>query len=310
MRSEVTEIGQGGGCPDAINLARFAAGVLDHETSRKVMQHLTGCAACGGQLRMISSLDGDDLTPEELALIEALPSSRPAGQKALARKLAARQRAFSPMLRIAAAIAGVGVMLGGLSYYLQTGPEQMIARAYSSRRPFAFRLTGGGAPGPIHVERSSFGISSLTRELVDALDRLNTAVSRKPDDPRLLAAAGQAKLMAFRFDEATAALERAHRMDPGNERITADLATALALQSERVEAGETNRPIMARSLQLLDEALQQRPADTVARFNRALVLRALGRESEAEAELQRCLHDEPDGAWRGEITRQLNLVQH
>jgi hypothetical protein len=66
---------------------------------------------------------------------------------------------------------------------------------------------------------------------------------------------------------------------------------------------------MMRSLKLLDDCLGRRPSDSVARFNRALVLKSLGRDSEAAADLRQSLRDEKDPAWRDEITRQLKDIQ-
>jgi tetratricopeptide (TPR) repeat protein len=222
-----------------------------------------------------------------------------------------QRRVFLPYMRMAAAIAGVGIALGGLWYVLQQGrgkPDEVVARAYSERRPFGYRITGGGTPGPIQIERSWFGLTNAPPALVHALTVLNGEASRRPRDSQVLSAAAQARLVAFELDPAQELLERARRQDPADDNINVNLATALALRSERVETGEPGRPLMTRSLHLLDEVLKRNASNTVARFNRALVLKSLGRDSEATAELARCLRDEPDTAWREEIQRQLNSL--
>ena len=312
MKGQVTVIGHSGGCPDSVDLARFAAGMLEPDASEKVMRHISGCPDCSGRLRLITNPDEDDLTPDELSVINNLPSARPAGRAALAKKMGVRQRPlFVPAMQIAAAIACVGIAVGGFWYARLNRPashDQTIASAYSSHRPFAFRLSANGNPGPIRIQRSSYAPTSLPSELVNALATLDAEVSRKPNDPKLLNASGEAKLLALDLVDATQALERARQLDPANERIATNLATALALQSESVEAGEPNRPLLLRSLQLLDASLRQQPLDTVARFNRALVLSALGRDRDAAAEFRRCLANETNPAWREEIAQRLKAL--
>jgi tetratricopeptide (TPR) repeat protein len=312
MKPQARAIHQPDGCPDALDLWAFAEGRLDPQTSEKVMTHVTDCAECGSRLRVIAAPGEEDFSADELAMIDNLPSARPSGRTALVKKMRGERWAFGPAMRIAAMIAGVGIVLGGFWYTRQgltPDADKLIATAYTSRRPFAYRLTGGGNPGPVRIERASSTLTDLPREVVDALVALDQTVARRPEDPKLLSALGQAKLLAVDLPAAIETLERAHQLSPLDEGIASNLATALALESERLEAGEANRPLMMRSLKLLDDCLGRRPSDSVARFNRALVLKSLGRDSEAAADLRQSLRDEKDPAWRDEITRQLKDIQ-
>ena len=136
--------------------------------------------------------------------------------------------AFGPALRIAAMIAGVGIVLGGFWYSRQgrmPEADKLIATAYSSRRPFAYRLTSGGNPGPVRIDRAPSFLTDLPREVVDALVALEQTVARRPDDPKLLSALGQAKLLAIDLRQATKTLERAHQLSP-RRRIMLNLTGA------------------------------------------------------------------------------------
>jgi tetratricopeptide (TPR) repeat protein len=245
-------------------------------------------------------------------MIDNLPSARPSGRTALVKKMRGERWAFGPAMRIAAMIAGVGIILGGFWFTRQgrmPEADKLIATAYSSRRPFAYRLTSGGNPGPVRIDRAPSFLTDLPREVVDALVALEQTIARRPEDPKVLSALGQAKLLAIDLQAASETLERAHQLSPLDEGIASNLATALALQSERLEAGDASRPLMMRSLRLLDDCLRQRPSDSVARFNRALILKSLGRDSDAAADLRQSLRDEKDPAWRDEIARHLKDIQ-
>jgi tetratricopeptide (TPR) repeat protein len=309
MSAPITSIERYGGCPDSVQLARFAAGMLDEAASRRLMRHITDCPECGSNLRTIVASDDDDLTLDELAAIDNLPSARPTGRATLARRMAAQRRLFAPWMRIAAVIAGVGIALGGFWYARQrtnTAPDALVARAYTAHRPFAYRLSSGGTPVPLTVTRSSLDITSLPPEVLTALNTADAAALKRPNDPQVLNAKGQAWLIALHLDTAQKALERAHQLQPTDDLTAVDLATALALRAESSDAGHA---LLQRSLQLLDETLQRRPADTVARFNRALILKRLGRDSEAAKEFQILAREDTDAAWREEAARQLQSLK-
>jgi tetratricopeptide (TPR) repeat protein len=303
-----------------MDLARFSAGSLDAAATSRMMAHLTRCGECGARLKLITSAGEEHLSPEELACIETLPSSTPAGRAALAKRMMAERRTFGPALRIAAAVAGVGILLGGIWFVRQrrVQPDALVAGAYSSRRPFSYRLSAGGSPRPVEIQRSSSNLTELPPNLVNALATVEEEVANRPNDPALLSAAGQAKLLALNVNEAVEVLEQAHRLNLQDASITTNLATALALKSGWAEPlGPSGNvpdavvpisPLLLRSLELLDEVLRQRPSDTVARFNRALVLKKLGRNADAAAEFRRCLEDERDSAWRAEIAAQIKAL--
>src|SRR5262249_11144619 len=104
MRSPVVPIREPGGCPDPMDLARLSAGSGDANSAARLMAHITRCGECGALLKVIPSPGEENLSPDELACIETLPSSSPAGRVALARRMMAERRTFGPGLRIAAAV--------------------------------------------------------------------------------------------------------------------------------------------------------------------------------------------------------------
>ena len=301
-----------GGCPEPLHLSRFAAGLLESREAGDVMRHIVECAECVSVLKQITTPAESDLSADELAAIENLPSATAAGRRSIARKMAGARYGWQSALRIAAAVAGIGIVAGGFWYGAQVrgrSAQGLVATAYSRRRPFAYRLTGGGSPGPIRISRSQAGLTDLPSEVVTAISTLDQELSRRTHDVKLLNALGQAKLLALDLDGSVAAFERARELSPTDESVKANLAIVWALRAEQVEAGESSHPLANKSLALLDSCLRARPSDSIARFNRATILKALGRNAEAAAEFQICLHDEPDPAWRQEILKQLQALQ-
>ncbi len=300
-------------CPDPIVLSQFSAGRLDAKEAARVMQHIAGCAGCGADLKMIAGDLEVEASPEESRMIESLATAAPEGRRRLALQMAAgSRRAWQRPLAMAAgiAVAALALSIGWQAWQRRENfPPQLIARAYSANRPFSYRLQDDGKPGAVKIPRSGTDVTSLPPNLVSTIATLEQFLATKPDDPELLNALGQARLMAWDLDGAAQVLERARGLRPSDNGIAISVAVLDALRSDRVQTSGAENPLTLQALALLNGCLERRPTDVVARFNRALIFKQLGRTAEASADLQRCLTDEPDTAWAGEIRSLLATLQ-
>ena len=75
-------------CVSEHEIAELAAGILSEERADVVLEHVTSCDHCGPLLREATEVFADDVTPEETALLEQLPSARPDFAAAMAQKMA------------------------------------------------------------------------------------------------------------------------------------------------------------------------------------------------------------------------------
>ncbi|KAB2349765.1 tetratricopeptide repeat protein [Actinomadura rudentiformis] len=123
--------------------------------------------------------------------------------------------------------------------------------------------------------------------ILAALDRYEEAraacdagLALTPDDPYLRCVLGQVETAAGHHDRARDAFDRAIALD-------ASMATAWACRGELAfTTGDLSGAVqdLSRALELTDEAAAETPA---LLFNRAMALRATGRENEALADLER-----------------------
>ncbi|MFG2002894.1 tetratricopeptide repeat protein [Spirillospora sp. NPDC048911] len=173
---------------------------------------------------------------------------------------------------------------------IETGlpfPEPYFNRAQA--RFAAGDLTGALAdldhaleldPGFAEARPNRAGILVALDRYDEARAACDEGLAGTPDDPYLRCALGQVEAAAGRHLKAREAFDRALAQD-------ASMATAWACRG--VLSFETGDPAAAvrdlsRALELTDEAAAETPA---LLFNRAMALRAVGREDEARADLER-----------------------
>lgn len=134
-----------------------------------------------------------------------------------------------------------------------TGPMQ----GGSSALPGA--QVGGGPPAPVMAE----------------VQGLRARLARNPKDLAALVTMANLEYDAHFYDRAIPYYQRALALDPSNPDVRTDYATALH---------ETGHDLDA--LKQVDEVLRQRPKFPNAVFNRAVYLRAIGRQTDAIAAYQ------------------------
>jgi tetratricopeptide (TPR) repeat protein len=115
---------------------------------------------------------------------------------------------------------------------------------------------GGGPPAPV------------MQELVELRARLKA----NPNDLAALVTLSDMYFDAGKFDQAIGFYTRALALDPSNPDVRTDYATALHQTGHDLE-----------SLKQLDIVLAERPKFLQALFNRGIVLRAIGRRTDAVA---------------------------
>jgi tetratricopeptide (TPR) repeat protein len=115
---------------------------------------------------------------------------------------------------------------------------------------------GGGPPAPVMQE----------------LIALRARLKANPNDLAALVALSDMYFDAGKFDEASGYYTRALALDPTNPDVRTDYATALHQTGHDLE-----------SLKQLDIVLAERPKFLQALFNRGVVLRAIGRRTDAVA---------------------------
>jgi tetratricopeptide (TPR) repeat protein len=116
-----------------------------------------------------------------------------------------------------------------------------------------------------------------------ALDQLRARLKANPDDLAALVGLGDLFFDAGKFDQALPLYRHALALDPSNPDVRTDAASALHQTGHDLEA-----------LRELDAVLRTRPTFAQALFNRAIVLRAIGRRTDAVAAFKRFLTVAPN----------------
>jgi tetratricopeptide repeat protein len=122
--------------------------------------------------------------------------------------------------------------------------------------------TPAGPPGPVMQE----------------LTQLRARLARNPNDLAALVQLANMEYDAQKFDKAAALYVRALALDPSNPDVRTDYATALHRGGRDLDA-----------LKQLDLVLRERPEFHAALFNRGVVLRAIGRRTDAIADFKKYL---------------------
>jgi hypothetical protein len=120
----------------------------------------------------------------------------------------------------------------------------------------------GGPPAPVMQE----------------LTELRARLARNPKDLGALVQLANMEYDAQKFDKAAALYVRALALDPTNPDVRTDYATTLHRGGRDLDA-----------LEQLDLVLHQRPGFHAALFNRGVVLRAIGRRTDAVADFKKYL---------------------
>ncbi len=128
---------------------------------------------------------------------------------------------------------------------------------------------GGGPPAPV----------------MQMLTALKARVAQNPRDIAALVQLGNLYFDATKFDQAANYYQRALVLDPTNPDVRNDEAAALHSTGHDLDA-----------LREVDRVLAERPAFPQALFNRGIILRSMGRRSDAVVAYQQFLRAAPGDA--------------
>ncbi len=130
--------------------------------------------------------------------------------------------------------------------------------------------TGPAAAAPSSLPGQTVGGGGPPAPVVQELTELRARLKANPNDLAALVALSNMFFDAGKFDAAIGYYTRALALDPGNPDVRTDYATALHQTGHDLE-----------SLKQLDAVLAERPKFLQAMFNRGVVLRAIGRRTDA-----------------------------
>lgn len=283
-------------CLDDVALARYADGGGTPEQRLQVQAHLAACDDCYALFADVLHLQDDRevaAVPVNLVVDEAGST----GDRRTAASGTGRSRMFAAAgVLLAAAAALVVVLRPG------DAPLDPLVAAVGAERMIAARPTGGFRYGALRSTLRSEG--SNDRLAVKAVEADLGEQARSGKLPQVHAW-GVAQLLAGETASSVRTLERVAEQSPDVAAYHADLGAArLTLY---LNEGRDADALAA--LGSLDRALTLDPSLEEARFNRALLLGALGRRDEARTAWDDYLAVDGRSAWADEARRQRDATR-
>jgi len=308
-------------CPSERSLHELAAGVIPLEQQHAVLNHVIHCDHCGGLLRDALEIFSDRQDETERITLAKLESGEEKWQRDVARQLSAQVEGRKPgqvlrpklhlprWPRWAPALVSLAVvlLLGASIIWMHTRTpsiaqaDRLLVQSYGERRTMRMRFPG--APFSTVVEQrgnlgGSGSFSRVPQALREAEPLIAAGLRRRPQDVGWLQRKARADLLEGRAVPAVASLEMALSEQPSDLTLKTDLASAY------FENGESDR-----ALKLLDEIVASDPVNAVALFNRAVLLSAGGRYSDAANAWTRYLEIDPAGEWSSEARAELSKAR-
>ncbi|HEY6351872.1 MAG TPA: hypothetical protein VI636_20945 [Candidatus Angelobacter sp.] len=323
-------------CLSEEDLRKQAAGLFPAAVASQWMRHVAACNRCAMLLRTYVEDFSDDFSPEERALLGQIKSASPDWQRQAARKTlqtaletSTEEKAFSETHRpgkknmqpgptpsgwfpswkwtvIPAAAACVGAIL----IFWSTRPptpetvETLLAQAYTQQRTLEMRWPGAqwsafsGTMGSDHA--------STPRPLMEAEEALSKLPVAELRQDKWTRAIAEKEIAAGNPGAAVTLLESATNSVAARIELRLDLAMAYFAQGKQTHDTQWYE----KSRGELDKILQQDPGNSVALFNRALILEQFKETlNESEADWVNFLDIETDAGWRNEGKTHLKNVQ-
>lgn len=299
----------GPSCPAPTEWASLAAGVTPSEQCGALLDHASGCDACGPLLRELTEDFREETTAEEAEIVESLRTATLGGQRELARKLAEKSRrrpgAWTAwMMKAAAVVLGVGAAWFSYERFRTPEPEALIAQAYTEQRPFDLRFRDAEF-APLRAERGVGSRLDRPQALLAAEARIAAELKSAPDSVRWLALRARAEMLNRDEEEAIATLQRALDRDGEHSRLLADLGMAYALRAESAKRSSDYQY----AIEYLGRALKADASDAAALFNRAMVFERTAQYDLAVEDWQRYLAMDSQSGWAGEARRRLTQIE-
>jgi tetratricopeptide (TPR) repeat protein len=291
-------------CPPPDVWVRMALRHCAPDESDELLLHASRCSDCAGRLKdvMDGVQEADEADEHDEVLIRRLAIETRGGR----RKLAAKMARSSNLLYWIMAAAILIICLGGGALYLKVRSDRqppfgLLAGAYTSQRTMEMRLSGADY-APFATERGEVSLTKIPMGLLEGQLLIKQHLERNGDDPLWLHAQGRAQLLVWEFDEALHSFQIAADLGANSPDFLIDYGTAYYQRAERNSAAID----YARAVEKLGLAIQQRPDDPVALFNRAIAYGKLHQYESAIGDLEQCIRLEKRPGWRAEAERRLD----
>jgi tetratricopeptide (TPR) repeat protein len=253
-------------CPDDEVLQELAAGILSPAMAAQTMQHVARCSTCGAALRRYIREFSEEQSPDDIAILNQLESSRPQWQKRLVRELIGGGKRF-PWLKIAPAAVAMAVIIFSIIWgpalladFKVKKAQQQVASAFTERRTTLMRLTGveHSDPKQFTIElgpEKGRELDEIPTALSDAIGAANNNLRAANADPRWWQIQGRALLWESTpgsLEKAEKDFEKARSSGLASPSLEIDLAASYFERDSRAE-----RPNLQRTLNLLGEVLSK-----------------------------------------------------
>jgi Flp pilus assembly protein TadD len=213
-------------------------------------------------------------------------------------------RFWLPALAVAAG-AGVGAIVYFSAAWQASRAMDELAAAYSAHRPFELRVPGARF-APLKLTRGPKEpevVQSLA--FLEIRSQVSDNLRAAPEDAEWLKAKGRSELFAGHELDAIHTLRAAADLGGGNSALWNDLGLSyyqLALRNNSADE-------FTLAVEMFGRAAAAAPADPAIRFNLAMALAQLDLFDAAVENFQRCLHEESDPGWAGEVKSRLRDVE-
>ena len=308
-------------CPDNDLLHELAAGILAPAKAEQTMLHAAECKTCGPILQQYLREFSEEQSPENIAILKELQSSRAAWQKKLVRELIGGGRRF-PWLKFAPTMA----VLAAVIFAIVQGPalwagfqlkqaKKAVATAFVDRRTTLSRLPQVGYapynpfPVPLGAEDGP-GIDEVPPSLHEASGAANKHLAEGNADPRWLEIQGRALLWEATpssLEKAQKDFERARTEGLATPSLEIDLAASYFERDSRTE-----HPNLQRTLNLLSEVLSKpnlsKDDQASALFNLAIAYEKTQAWDLAVETWRKYLQVDSTSGWAGEARQRLDAA--
>jgi len=310
----------GADCMGDAEWLKVAAGLLPEAKIRERMNHAAQCGHCGPLLKNAAEALVSEVTPDEEALLDSLPSARPEWRKNMAAMLrgsvqtAHRKTSWwnaifvwpTPAYGLAGVVA-VGLFVWiGIRVLTPASADQLLAQAYTERRTVEVRIPGA-KHAPMRVERSVGGSNfDKPAALLKAEGIISEKLRQSPNDVASLDAKARAELLDGNDDTAIKTLQHALESQPDSPELLTDLGSAYYQR-----ARSSDQPIdYGNAIEALGKALSKSPDNPVALFNRALACEQMFLYTQAIDDWQHYLRLDPQGGWADEARQHLQAIRN
>jgi CHAT domain-containing protein len=305
-------------CPENDVLQELAAGILAPAMAEQTTLHVAECKFCARTLKQYLNEFSDEQSPENIAILEQLRSSKPEWQKQLVRESIGGGRRF-PWLKLVPAT----VALAAVIFAFVQGPalwagfqlhqaQKEVAAAFVERRTTTMRLTSVDyspySPFPIVLGADDgHSVDEVPPSLHDASGSANKNLHAANADPHWLQIQGRALLWESTpssLEKAEKDFERARSEGLATPSLEIDLAASYFERDSRAE-----HPNLQRTLNLLSEVLSKpnlsKDDKATALFNLAIAYEKTQAWDLAVETWERYLKLDSSSGWAAEAQQQL-----